>query len=84
MRVIFKFYEFGGGSVFQVAANINGVQYAPTSPIATPITGSAAATGGTTSTPLNSSAFEPLLSARGVAAWVAVVTSVLMGALVSC
>ncbi|KAF8488538.1 PLC-like phosphodiesterase [Gautieria morchelliformis] len=82
--LLVDFYEFGGGSVFQVAANINGVQYAPTSPIATPITGSAAASGSTTSTPLNSSAFEPLLSARGVAAWVAIVTSVMIGALVSC
>ncbi|KAG6879867.1 hypothetical protein C0992_010536 [Termitomyces sp. T32_za158] len=32
-----KFYEYGGGSVFQVAATINGVTYAPTTPIAAPL-----------------------------------------------
>lgn len=39
-------YEYGGGSVFQVAADINGVQYSPTTPVATPLpTSSSAATG---------------------------------------
>jgi len=37
------FYEFGGGSVFEVAATANGVTYAPTSPIATPISQSSGA-----------------------------------------
>jgi len=35
--MLVDFYEFGGGSVFQVAANLNGVTYNPTSPIATPL-----------------------------------------------
>jgi len=35
--MLVDFYEFGGGSVFQVAATINGVTYNPTTPIATPI-----------------------------------------------
>ncbi|KAH0590970.1 PI-PLC X domain-containing protein [Termitomyces sp. J132] len=35
--LLVDFYEFGGGSVFQVAATINGVTYAPTTPIATPL-----------------------------------------------
>lgn len=42
-----QFYEYGGGSVFQVAANLNGVEYNPTRPIATPIpdgTGTSTAT----------------------------------------
>jgi hypothetical protein len=34
--LLVDFYEFGGGSVFQVAANINGVQYSPQTPIASP------------------------------------------------
>jgi hypothetical protein len=35
--MLVDFYEFGGGSVFQVAASANGVTYNPTSPIATPL-----------------------------------------------
>jgi len=35
--MLVDFYEYGGGSVFQVAADLNGVTYAPTTPIATPI-----------------------------------------------
>ncbi|KAG6862161.1 hypothetical protein C0995_004243 [Termitomyces sp. Mi166 len=38
--LLVDFYEFGGGSVFQVAANINGVTYAPTTPVATPVASS--------------------------------------------
>ncbi|KAF8922115.1 PLC-like phosphodiesterase [Mucidula mucida] len=34
--LLVDFYEYGGGSVFEVAASINGVTYSPTSPIATP------------------------------------------------
>jgi hypothetical protein len=34
--MLVDFYEYGGGSVFQVAAGINGVTYSPTSPVATP------------------------------------------------
>ena len=40
LMVSVQFYEYGNGSVFEVAATLNGVTYAPTSPIATPITGS--------------------------------------------
>ena len=32
-----QFYEYGGGSVFQVAAAANGVTYSPSKPIATPL-----------------------------------------------
>jgi hypothetical protein len=40
-----QFYEFGGGSVFQVAATANDVTYNPATPIATPLaTGTTAAT----------------------------------------
>jgi hypothetical protein len=35
--MLVDFYEYGGGSVFEVAATANGVTYAPTTPIATPI-----------------------------------------------
>jgi len=35
--MLVDFYEYGGGSVFEVAATANGVTYSPTTPIATPI-----------------------------------------------
>ena len=35
--IVGQFYEFGGGSVFQVAADANGVTYNPSTPIASPI-----------------------------------------------
>ncbi|KAJ7446426.1 PLC-like phosphodiesterase [Mycena galericulata] len=47
--LLVDFYEYGNGSVFQVAASINGVTYAPTTPIAQPISTSSSTTG-TTST----------------------------------
>jgi len=34
--LLVDFYEFGGGSVFEVAAGINNVTYSPTTPIAQP------------------------------------------------
>jgi len=42
-----QFYEFGGGSVFQVAATANGVTYNPATPVPSPVstgTGSTSAT----------------------------------------
>ncbi|KAF7307121.1 PLC-like phosphodiesterase [Mycena indigotica] len=71
--MLVDFYEYGGGSVFQVAAQINGVTYSPTSPIATPITGSSSprtSTTGNGSSPslINTSQFAAcLLIAVGVA-----------------
>jgi len=35
--MLVDFYEFGGGSVFEVAASLNAVTYSPPSPIATPV-----------------------------------------------
>jgi hypothetical protein len=47
--ILVDFYEYGNGSVFQVAADANGVTYNPSSPIATPIptTSSSSTNGGT-------------------------------------
>ena len=67
--------------MFQVAATVNGVLYSPASPIATPITGSSA-TPGTTSVPLNG-AFDPALAARGVVAVGAIISSLVIGVLVT-
>jgi hypothetical protein len=47
--LLVDFYEYGGGSVFKVAADINGVPYSPTTPVATPATsttGTGASTAG--------------------------------------
>ncbi|KAI0937269.1 hypothetical protein AcW1_001291 [Taiwanofungus camphoratus] len=44
--MLVDFYEYGGGSVFQVAATANGVTYSPTTPITTPSgSGSSSASG---------------------------------------
>jgi len=76
--LLVDFYEYGGGSVFQVAADTNGVTYTA-SAIATPILN---ATSSTTSTSLNA-AFDPVLSGRGVAAWASIVSCVMVGAWVT-
>lgn len=55
----FQFYEYGGGSVFQVAADINGVSYSPATPVATPGTG-ATGTGAGTARGSTSSTSRPL------------------------
>lgn len=64
--------------MFQVAATVNGVPYSPTAAIATPIL-SGSAGSGTTSTPLNSGAFDAVISARGLAAWTTIVAGVVVG-----
>ena len=47
-----QFYEYGGGSVFQVAATANGVTYSPSKPVPPPLTtGTATATTAATSIP---------------------------------
>lgn len=39
-----QFYEFGGGSVFEVAATANGVTYNPATPVPSPLTSSTGTT----------------------------------------
>lgn len=55
--LLVDFYEYGGGSVFDVAADINGVPR-PTDPVATPsaIGSTASSTGSSTSRPLDNGA----------------------------
>ena len=45
-----QFYEFGGGSVFRVAATANGVTYNPTTPVPSPRSTGTATAGTTSST----------------------------------
>ncbi|KAF8481957.1 PLC-like phosphodiesterase [Russula ochroleuca] len=52
--MLVDFYEFGGGSVFQVAATANGVTYNPSTPVPSPrSTGTATGTTSSTSKPNN-------------------------------
>lgn len=46
-----QFYEFGGGSVFEVAATANGVTYDPATPVPSPRSTNTGATTSATSTP---------------------------------
>jgi len=75
--MLVDFYEYGGGSVFEVAAMANGVTYSPTTPIATPLPqdGSSPTASGTTSP---NSAVS--ISAQWITASV-LVSSVTLGAL---
>ena len=75
-----QFYEYGGGSVFQVAADANGVTYSPTTAIATPKTSADSGSSSTTSTSDNG-AFALRIAPAQVAAAAAVVGGVLAGAL---
>ncbi|KAF8807790.1 PLC-like phosphodiesterase [Phlegmacium glaucopus] len=47
--LLVDYYEFGGGSVFQVAATINAVSYNPATPIATPASTSTSIAGASAS-----------------------------------
>jgi len=74
--ILVDFYEFGGGSVFQIAAGLNGVSYNPTSPIPSP-----KATGGmpsVTSVPLGAASS---LSGNHWLALLSVTASIVFGAL---
>ncbi|KAI0347688.1 PLC-like phosphodiesterase [Trametopsis cervina] len=66
--LLVDFYEYGGGSVFQVAATANGVTYDPTTPIATPKAQGGSSSSNTTpsgSAPSTSVTTSSLSGARG-------------------
>ncbi|KAJ6504392.1 PLC-like phosphodiesterase [Mycena vulgaris] len=78
--MLVDFYEYGGGSVFKVAATINGVTYSPATPIATPITSSSASSSSTTSTTGNGG--SSLFASRSqIVASLFVALSIFFGAL---
>ncbi|KAJ7786548.1 PLC-like phosphodiesterase [Mycena metata] len=74
--MLVDFYEYGGGSVFQVAATLNGVTYSPTTPIATPIP---TTTGSTTNTTSSPSSASTLVSRSQCIASLFVALSILLG-----
>jgi hypothetical protein len=82
-----QFYEYGGGSVFQVAATINGVTYSPTTPVATPLsasssTASGSVASGTSSGGSNTNSASPTSSERYLAALLVFVATVFGGYIV--
>jgi len=74
--LLVDFYNYGGGSVFQVAAEINGVTYSPTSPVPPPLD-SSASSNSSTSNNNNGVVTKPLGSAP---ASLSGVNSLLLGA----
>jgi len=78
--LLVDFYEYGGGSVFEVAASVNGVKYAPTTAIATPVATSSSSSASVTSTPLNAA---QSLSLRDASVWLVPLASVVFGAIVA-
>jgi hypothetical protein len=76
-----QFYEFGGGSVFQVAASLNGVTYNPSTPVAQPVTSTSTSS---SSSPTKSSSGALIYSSRGCSALLitslTTVTGIILGA----
>ncbi|TCD68092.1 hypothetical protein EIP91_011545 [Steccherinum ochraceum] len=75
--MLVDFYEFGGGSVFQVAADANGVTYAPSTPIATPIPDGGSSSGNTNSSGTQSQGSAGVRAVAGTSLMVA--TSFFLG-----
>jgi len=63
--LLVDYYSYGEGSVFQVAASINGVTYSPTKPIAPPNPTGTGSSTSATSKPLKGDAARPLASIGG-------------------
>ncbi|KAH9858064.1 PLC-like phosphodiesterase [Lenzites betulinus] len=79
--MLVDFYEYGNGSVFQVAADANGVTYSPATPVPAPVssTSSTAASGSSTSG--SNGALGLRLAPAHFAASCAVVAGLVAGAL---
>jgi len=82
--MLVDFYEYGNGSVFQVAATANGVTYDPSTPVATPIGSSSGTSSGassaTSSGGTSGGAADIRMSQEHLGVMFAVVASVLFGA----
>jgi len=84
--MLVDFYEFGGGSVFQVAAEINGVTYAPATPVATPASTSTATSSGSAkpsvSVSTSSLSGASIISSSPIIALLLSVASMMIGAFI--
>jgi hypothetical protein len=76
--MLVDFYEYGGGSVFEVAASINGVPYTPSESVALP-----AATPSSSGGSLADSASSMIVSSAHLSAIGAVTFSILFGAFIA-
>jgi hypothetical protein len=76
--MLVDFYEYGGGSVFEVAASINGVPYTPSESVALP-----AATPSSSGGSLADSASSMIVSSAHLSAIGAVTLSILFGAFIA-
>ncbi|KAL1951400.1 hypothetical protein VTO73DRAFT_549 [Trametes versicolor] len=81
--MLVDFYEFGNGSVFQVAADANGVTYSPATPVATPLFGSTSTSSSSTgvTTGAANGAVGMRLGPAHFAASLAVIGGIVAGAL---
>ncbi|KAJ3506985.1 hypothetical protein NLJ89_g6553 [Agrocybe chaxingu] len=88
--LLVDFYEFGGGSVFQVAADMNGVPYNPATPVATPVsTPTATNTGSGSTVSVTSSSLSggtsvtfQLFNAQYLTAFMISTVAILLGSLI--
>ncbi|KAI0686075.1 PLC-like phosphodiesterase [Cytidiella melzeri] len=85
--LLVDFYEYGGGSVFQVAATANGVSYDPTTPIATPKTINSTQSSSSPTTSVTTSSINGALGSNPMSGqpwWplVATAATLLLGALI--
>ncbi|KDQ63324.1 hypothetical protein JAAARDRAFT_188912 [Jaapia argillacea MUCL 33604] len=76
--MLVDFYEYGGGSVFEVAATANGVTYSPTTPIASPSSGGSSST--STSHSTSGAIVDFGLTSGHLTASLSVVAGIVMGA----
>jgi hypothetical protein len=79
--LLVDFYEYGGGSVFQVAAGINGVTYNPTTPVATPLPQTSSSTSPTSTGNAAASYIHFVPDRRQWLSFVAVMCGVAFGAI---
>ncbi|KAJ8521958.1 hypothetical protein ONZ45_g1379 [Pleurotus djamor] len=79
--MLVDYYEFGAGSVFQVAAGINGVTYNPTTPVASPVTSSSVpSSSGTTTSRQNGVVSLMAYDSNPIIALASVMGAALLGA----
>ncbi|KAI0825002.1 PLC-like phosphodiesterase [Trametes gibbosa] len=80
--MLVDFYEYGNGSVFQVAADANGVTYNPATPVPAPVSSSSSSNSQTSgNTTANNGAMGVQLAPAPLAASFAVVAGLVAGAL---
>jgi hypothetical protein len=78
--MVTQFYEYGGGSVFQVAATANGVTYDPSTPIAQPVASGSSTAKAASATSNTNGALSSAPFGRALATVPVVATALMLGA----